>query len=130
MLELLTRAGCFVAIIILGIVLRRIGFFKEGDFALLGKISLRITLPAAIITSFTDKTIDPTLLTIALLGLGMGLLCLGVGYVTHMKKSKPHQAFAVLNLSGCNVGAFTIPFLTVQGSREYSDALITPQYIY
>lgn len=111
MISLLTRAGCFVAIIVLGAVLRKIGFFKEGDFALLGKISLRITLPAAIISSFADKTIDLGLLTIILIGLGMGVLYMAVAYLVNLRSAKEQQAFELLNLSGCNVGAFTIPFL-------------------
>ena len=47
MLDVLTRAGCFIAIIIAGYVLRKVNFFKEGDFAVLSKITLKITLPAA-----------------------------------------------------------------------------------
>lgn len=111
MITLLTRAGCFVAIIILGAVLRKIGFFKEEDFSMLGKISLRITLPAAIVTSFAGKTIDVSLLTIALLGLGMGVLYMVVAYFVNLRNTKEQRAFELLNLSGCNVGAFTIPFL-------------------
>lgn len=111
MISLLIRAGCFVAIIVLGAVLRKIGFFKESDFTLLSKISLRITLPAAIVASFADKTVDPTLLTIVLLGLGMGVLYMAVGYLVNIRNGKEQQAFELLNLSGCNVGAFTIPFL-------------------
>lgn len=109
--SLLTRAGCFVAIIILGAVLRAIGFFKDADFALLGKISLRITLPAAIVSSFADKTIDLSMLTIILIGLGMGILYMAVAWLVNLRNSKEQQAFELLNLSGCNVGAFTIPFL-------------------
>ena len=37
MLDVLTRAGCFIAIIIAGYVLRKVNFFKEGDFAVLSK---------------------------------------------------------------------------------------------
>ena len=111
MISLLIRAGCFVAIIVLGAVLRKSGFFKESDFTLLSKISLRITLPAAIVASFADKTVDPALLTIVLLGLGMGVLYMAVGYLVNIRNGKEQQAFELLNLSGCNVGAFTIPFL-------------------
>ena len=32
MLEILTRAGCFIGIILLGYFLKKIGFFKEEDF--------------------------------------------------------------------------------------------------
>ena len=35
MLDILTRAGCYIAIIVLGIVLRAAGFFKEEDFKVL-----------------------------------------------------------------------------------------------
>ena len=52
MLEILTRAGSFVAIIVLGFVLKKIGVFREEDFGVLSRITIRITLPAAIITSF------------------------------------------------------------------------------
>ena len=52
MLDILVRAGSFVAVIVLGYVLKRMGFFKESDFTLLSKITIRITLSAAIICNF------------------------------------------------------------------------------
>ena len=67
MLEILTRAGSFIAIIVLGYVLKRIGVFREEDFGVLSKICIRITLPAAIITSFAGKEIDPGLLLLLVL---------------------------------------------------------------
>ena len=55
MSEILTRAGSFVAIILLGYVLKRLGFFKQEDFTILSRITIRITLPAAIVTSFAGS---------------------------------------------------------------------------
>ena len=52
MLDILMRAGSFVAVILLGYFLKKIGFFKQEDFTILSRITIRITLPAAIITSF------------------------------------------------------------------------------
>lgn len=52
MLDILLRAGSFVTIILLGFLLRKIGFFQREDFSLLSKITIRVTLPCAIITSF------------------------------------------------------------------------------
>ena len=49
MLDIVTRAGSFVAIILLGYFLKKIGFFKQEDFTILSRITIRITLPAAII---------------------------------------------------------------------------------
>ena len=109
--SLLTRAGCFVAIILLGALLRRTGFFRESDFTLLSRISLRITLPCAIITGFAGKTIDASLLLVILLGLGMGVLYMVVAFLLNLRASRQQRAFEVLNLAGCNVGAFAIPFV-------------------
>lgn len=111
MLELLTRAGSFIAVIILGYVLKRIGVFKEEDFHVLSKIVIRITLPAAIVTSFAGKQIDPTLLTIVALGLGGGLIYIALGFVMNLKNSKEQRAFEILNLPGYNIGCFTLPFV-------------------
>lgn len=111
MVELITRAGCFVAIILLGAVLRRLGFFKKEDMSLLAKISLRITLPAAIVSSFAGKTLAPQLLVISLVGLGMNILLMGLGWLANLRRGPRAQAFGIVNLAGCNVGAFTLPFV-------------------
>lgn len=59
MLDIIVRAVCFVAIIILGYGLKRFGFFKQEDFTILSKITIRITLPATIIVNFSGKNLIP-----------------------------------------------------------------------
>lgn len=110
MLEVLMRAGSFVGIIFIGWLLRTLGFFKEEDFHVLSKIVLKITLPAAIISSFAEKEISPDMLAISLLGLGFGVLYMGAAYLLAAGKSREDQAFEVLNISGYNIGNFTMPF--------------------
>ena len=110
MQALLTRAGGFVAIIILGFVLRRIGFFKASDFALLSKITLRITLPAATIVSFSQMSIDLSMLSITMLAFGCGVLYMGIALLVNLCSSNEQRAFDVLNLSSYNIGLFTMPF--------------------
>lgn len=110
MFELLTRAGAFVAIILLGILLRRVGVFQKEDFRVLSNIVLKITLPAAIITSFSLNPIDSSMLTLSLLGFGGGVLYMIVGYLLNVRHGKDEKAFAVLNLPGYNIGAFALPF--------------------
>lgn len=111
MQEILIRAGCFVAIIILGYVLRRVNFFHEGDFKVLSKIVLRITLPAAIVSSFAGKEIDPSMLLLSLIGFGGGMIYMILAYVMNRKAGKEMQAFGVLNGAGYNIGNFTLPFV-------------------
>lgn len=110
MLQILTRAGSFVAIIVLGYVLKRIGVFKEEDFGVLSKTCIRITLPAAIITSFAGKEIDAGLLVLLFLGIGCGVLYILLGFLLNRKSSKEQRAFEILNLPGYNIGCFTMPF--------------------
>ena len=91
MASILTKAGCFVAIIFLGWALRRIGFFKEGDFQVLSKIVLRITLPASIIYSFSDKQIDVSMLMLSVFGFLLGIGYIGIGFLISVGKSKEQK---------------------------------------
>ncbi len=109
MTEVLSRAMCFVVIIAIGIILRRVGFFKAEDFSVLSRVAIRITLPAAVITSFAGKTIDLSLLGLALLSFGGGVLYMAVGAL--LNKSREEKAFGILNTAGYNIGNFTLPFV-------------------
>lgn len=111
MLDVLTRAGCFIAIILAGYILRKVNFFKEGDFAVLSKITLKITLPAAFISNFSGKELDPSMLSFTLMAFAAGVLYMILGYVINIGKSREEKAFGVLNLPGYNIGNFTIPFV-------------------
>ena len=109
MMEVLSRAMCFVVIIATGIILRRVGFFKAEDFSVLSRIAIRITLPAAVITSFSGKEID-----LSLLGLGLVAFLGGVIYMTVgalLNKDAEDKAFGIINTAGYNIGNFTMPFV-------------------
>ena len=66
MVEILTHAGCFIGIILLGWALRRVGFFKESDFYVLSKIVIKITLTAAIVTNFSGREMQTSMLLLTL----------------------------------------------------------------
>lgn len=110
MLDILTRAGCFVAIIILGYALRRTGVFGPETFGVISKIVMKITLPAALIASAAGKPIDASMLTIALLGLGGGLIYILAGWLIQLKGTKSEKAFFIQNIPGYNIGTFALPF--------------------
>lgn len=107
----LTKALCFIAIIALGNILRRIGFFHEDDFHILSKIVLKITLPAAIVASFANKSVELSMLGISALGLLGGVLYIAIALAMNSRKSNNEKAFAALNQSGYNIGNFTLPFV-------------------
>lgn len=110
MLDILMRAGSFIAIIILGYVLKKIGFFKQEDFSILAKITIRITLPCAIITSFAGKEIDMAMLSLTLMAVLCGLIYVAFGFFLNLRNTREQQAFDMLNLAGYNIGTFVIPF--------------------
>lgn len=106
----LIRAVCFAAVILLGYILRRTGFFGENDFHVLARIVLKITLPAAIVVSFSGKEIQLSMLLICLLGFGFGAVYMGLAFLMSRGKTPQKRAFDILNLSGYNIGNFTLPF--------------------
>ena len=112
MQDILVKAGCFIGIIIFGFVLRRIGFFKEGDFRVLSQITLKITLPAAIVVSFSQMKVEASMLTISLIALGCGILYMMIAFVINLGRDRKQRAFEVLNLPGYNIGLFAMPFVS------------------
>jgi predicted permease len=77
----------------------------------LAKVVIKITLPASIIFNFSGQRFDTSMLSLMLIGLGAGLLYMGIGYFGNRKKGSDQQAFELLNLSGYNIGNFTMPFV-------------------
>ena len=110
MLDILTRAGCFVTIILMGQILRRTGVFGPETFGVLSKVIMKITLPAALIASAAGKPIEGSMLTIALLGLGGGLIYILVGWLMQIKGGRSEKAFYIQNVPGYNIGTFALPF--------------------
>lgn len=110
-LEVLTKAVAFVMIIIMGYILKRKGFFHANDFYLISKIVIRITLPAAIVWNFSQIVIDTALLTTVAFGFIANIITVTIGYLINLKNAKADQAFDMVNLSGYNIGNFTVPFV-------------------
>lgn len=110
MQNILIQSACYIAIIALGFLLRRLGFFKAEDFTVLSKIAIRITLPASVVVSFSEQTFDTSLLVITLISLGCGILYMLLGYLLRLGSSKEKKAFSLLNMAGYNIGNFTLPF--------------------
>ena len=106
---ILMRAGSFMAVIILGYVLKKVGFFKEDDFYVMSKIMVKITLPASIIVNFSQTKMEPSMFLLCLLGFGGGILYMALGWIMGGKDSD-EKGFQILNLSGYSIGSFTMPF--------------------
>ncbi len=113
MAQVLLKASAYVFVIALGYILKRLRFFKPDDYKLILKITLNITMPAAVITNFAALEFDFSLLFAVLLALGSNVLLWGLGYLFSMKKGRDVRVLYTINFPGYNIGAFTMPF--VQG---------------
>lgn len=111
MTDVLIRAGSFGAIILLGFVLKKIGLFKDADFPILSNVVMKITFPAAIITSLNGRQIEPQMLVLLPLASCCGILYMLIAALVNIRSSKEQRAFDILNLPGYNIGNFSMPFV-------------------
>ena len=86
MAEVLSKAIGLICIILLGYILKRVGFFGPKDYVLVSKIVFNITFPATIIASFSNFIMDSSLLWLIVIGLACNLLMSGIGYLITLKK--------------------------------------------
>mgnify|MGYP002511509851 CR=1 FL=1 len=111
MWSVLAKALAFVGIIVMGYILKRKSFFELKDFYILSRIVVKITLPCAIISNFSNITIDVSLLVLCVVGFVCNVVYVALGYLLNRKGSKEDRAFGAINASGYNIGNFTLPFV-------------------
>ena len=66
--SVLVKVVSFIAVIVVGYLLKRVGFFRSEDFRLIAGLVLKVTLPCAIISNFTRIDVDAALFVLVLLG--------------------------------------------------------------
>ncbi|MDD3429348.1 MAG: AEC family transporter [Oscillospiraceae bacterium] len=110
MTTVLWKAASFIFIMLLGALMRKAKLFGDNDYAIIIKIVLNITLPAAIIGNFATMKLDFSLLLVIALGFLCNLGMVGIGWLITHKRSDADKALYMLNLSGYNIGAFVIPY--------------------
>lgn len=103
------RTAGYVAVIVLGYLLRRFGVLRAEDFRVISTLVIKVTLPAAVIVNFNGKEIDISLLFVAVLSLSFGCRYMAVGYLLNRRGTREEKAFAIVNYSGYNIGNFTQP---------------------
>ena len=108
---ILAKAATMVLIILLGYGLKRIGYLSHDYFRVLSRITLNITLPCTIIAKFAEFEMNYSFLVFVVIGLALNLLCIALGFAAGRKQGPGQQAYYMINLSGFNIGAFTLPFV-------------------
>lgn len=109
MIDILIKAFSFILIIAIGYIFKKIGVFGDKDYKIVTKIVMNITLPCALITGFANFKMDTSMLLIIILGLLGNVVMVSIGFL--MGKDNKDKAFNMLNLSGYNIGCFTLPYV-------------------
>lgn len=110
MLNILSRAISFIVIILIGFSFKKVGLFKKEDFKVISKTVIYITLPCSIINNFASLDFDASLLILIVLGFVFTAILTCVGILVSKNKDIKEKQFNMLNISGYNIGCFTIPF--------------------
>lgn len=100
-----------IIIIALGYILKRFNIIKEKDGESLSRIIFNLTLPALIIVSFTDITIEPSLFLLIIIGCLYGVMMAFIGIFIFRKEDRPTRGMLTMLVSGFNIGLFAYPLV-------------------
>lgn len=117
MSEVIFHASGFAILIALGWMLRELGVVGRDAQLVLPNIMLRVTLPAAIIANLNGGTISLSELYFVVMGIVVNAFALLCAWI--YGHSRNEAGFAMVNLAGCNIGCFAMPFISgLLGGRE------------
>lgn len=103
------QAGSLLLVIIGAYALKHVHIFGERDYRVVQGLVFNLTLPCAIILSFTTNKHDMRMLWIVLFGFFACAVPLFIVYIGSRGDEKNYRAFQMLNASGLNLGAFCLP---------------------
>lgn len=109
-MDLLIRALGFILVIALGYCLKRLNIVSRDDASIFSNLVMNVTLPASLLISATNAPISLNLWLPFVLGILCNLILDRVGYL-EAKMSKGDRAVGLMQLSGYNIGTFTLPFV-------------------
>ena len=101
----------YIGIILLAVLLKRVGLFKDKDSETMSKILMNITLPLTVINACSGIKPDTGLFWLIPVGLLTDMVFLLVAFIIMRKQPKDICAFSMINISGYNLGAFAIPLI-------------------
>lgn len=109
-LELLARALGFIFVIGLGYTLKVRGIVRREDATIFSSLVMNITLPASLLVASATAQVSIDLYVPFILGILCNLFLDMVGY-WEAKKSGQQTSVGLMQLSGYNIGTFTLPFV-------------------
>lgn len=106
---IILTAVSYLFMIALGYLFKKIGLVKQEHGRALAQLVMKITLPAAIISSFASFGLNYSLLILILFGFMGNVFQVLFGYLYSRNKSREEKVYYIAN-AGYNIGNFTLPF--------------------
>ena len=109
-----------IGVILLGYGFKRFNFIPSNSGDVLSKIILYITLPATVLTVFSEHNISLHLFILPVASIILGLITFVLGYfvVKNIKLDEKDKWTLLVSICGYNIGLFALPFIQqVYGSR-------------
>lgn len=107
-----------IAIIAIGYLVKRLGLISKKEGATLSAIIFNLTLPALILVTFAEMTVEAELLWLAVIGILFGIGLLLMNRLIFRREAKQDQGVFVISLIGFNIGLFVYPFVeTIWGAE-------------
>lgn len=100
-----------VMIIVLGFIIKRLGWLGEEEGDSISRLIFNVTLPCLIIYSFHDLTIDASLFLLVLSGMLYGFILMGFGYLFFGRKKAKMKGMLLMMMPGLNIGLFAYPLV-------------------
>ncbi|GGE43668.1 malonate transporter [Pullulanibacillus camelliae] len=100
-----------VIIIALGYLLKRFNILKEKDGEGLSRIVFNLTLPALIVVTFNDMTLDFSLVLLIISAIVYGGLIASIGLLVYKKETRRIKGMLGMMVPGFNIGLFAYPLV-------------------
>ncbi|MGJ9457309.1 AEC family transporter [Oceanobacillus sp. CF4.6] len=107
-----------IFIIALGYILKRSNIIKEDDGEGLSRIIFNLTLPALILVTFNDITIEYSLFMLILIAFVYGLFSAVLGILIFRNQSRNALGMLSMMVPGFNIGLFAYPLVEGIWGRE------------
>jgi predicted permease len=121
-MDFVLKIAALILILLGGVFLRRKGFFEEGDYRVISRIVVNMTLPAAVVHAFSDFEKSGEMLFVVLAGIVFSSLPGMISLLFTKRKDKGVRAFFALGASGYSIGSFAMPL--IQTFYESSSAIV------
>ncbi|HEM5122064.1 TPA: transporter [Streptococcus suis] len=109
-MTIIARALGFIFVIGLGYTLKVKGIVRREDATIFSSLVMNITLPVSLLVASATAQVSIDLYVTFILGILCNLFLDMVGY-WEAKKSGQQTSIGLMQLSGYNIGTFTLPFV-------------------